>query len=685
MQGYNTKNVNSIYCFLLNLLYNRNNYRLCFYFFIKQFMNYLFEQNSLFNDPKDILQNIRNYLAGRTIGITRDESLLEEILKILFCIKFNKNIEISDDSYKNAKVFRNIFSNVKESSKDFFNDEDELLLDPKSLDYVIKELIKIESNNKQNIDLVAKCYEIFIGNVIKGQDGQFFTPNVAVEFLVNAVNPKPTWKIIDTACGSSGFLSYLFLFFLKKYPENELLEFVKNNLYGIEKDSYLKKLGWVHLKLLTGVDPNIINGDSLAFKGEPSLDYLKNLKFDLVITNPPFGSKIKAVDKTTQKEFDLGYKWIENNKNFIKTDKLLNNTPPQMLFMERNIKLLKDGGLLATVIPESLISNKNYKQVVDFLFLNGKIRAIIGMPESLFKTSGKGGTHTKTCLLIFEKAKKSEENYKLFLAEARWCGHDSRANKIPKNDLPIILENYLKFRNNELKKFSLLGYSLEKKDIINNILAPRYYDIEFKHIEKKVIENAELITIKNLVENNILEISIGDEVGKLNYGTGEIPYVRTSDIANLEIKTDVKQKVNEENYKILKHKQDIKKGDILMVKDGTYLIGQVAIITELDLKILYQSHIYKIRVNENNLGLTPYNFLGLIISKFVQRQIKSKQLTQDIIDSLGSRIYELVIPIPKNRNTLDSIDYRIREIINLKEKCKILQKDFLDFIGNELS
>jgi len=648
-------------------------------------MNYLFEQNSLFNDPKDILQNIRNYLAGRTIGITRDESLLEEILKILFCIKFNKNIEISDDSYKNAKVFRNIFSNVKESSKDFFNDEDELLLDPKSLDYVIKELIKIESNNKQNIDLVAKCYEIFIGNVIKGQDGQFFTPNVAVEFLVNAVNPKPTWKIIDTACGSSGFLSYLFLFFLKKYPENELLEFVKNNLYGIEKDSYLKKLGWVHLKLLTGVDPNIINGDSLAFKGEPSLDYLKNLKFDLVITNPPFGSKIKAVDKTTQKEFDLGYKWIENNKNFIKTDKLLNNTPPQMLFMERNIKLLKDGGLLATVIPESLISNKNYKQVVDFLFLNGKIRAIIGMPESLFKTSGKGGTHTKTCLLIFEKAKKSEENYKLFLAEARWCGHDSRANKIPKNDLPIILENYLKFRNNELKKFSLLGYSLEKKDIINNILAPRYYDIEFKHIEKKVIENAELITIKNLVENNILEISIGDEVGKLNYGTGEIPYVRTSDIANLEIKTDVKQKVNEENYKILKHKQDIKKGDILMVKDGTYLIGQVAIITELDLKILYQSHIYKIRVNENNLGLTPYNFLGLIISKFVQRQIKSKQLTQDIIDSLGSRIYELVIPIPKNRNTLDSIDYRIREIINLKEKCKILQKDFLDFIGNELS
>lgn len=133
------------------------------------------------------------------------------------------------------------------------------------------------------------------------------------------------------------------------------------------------------------------------------------------------------------------------------------------------------------------------------------------------------------------------------------------------------------------------------------------------------------------------------------YGTGNIPFIRTSDIANWDIKIDPKQGISEDIYEGLKEKQDIKPYDILMVRDGTYLIGTCAMLLPDDVKIVYQSHIYKIRSNDFD-KLDPYLLLGLLSSPIVKRQIRSKQFTQDIIDTLGGRINELILPILKIKN-----------------------------------
>ncbi|MDD5710883.1 MAG: restriction endonuclease subunit M, partial [Candidatus Colwellbacteria bacterium] len=251
-----------------------------------------------------------------------------------------------------------------------------------------------------------------------------------------------------------------------------------------------------------------------------------------------------------------------------------------------------------------------------------------------------------------------------------WCGHDSRGNGIPKNDLPQILENYLAFKRGIYRGQDYLGYVIKEDQIEDLILAPRYYNVEIENSKSRLQKRHALFTIRELVDKGIIEISTGDEVGKLAYGSGEVPYIRTSDIANWEIKLDAKHRVDRAIYEKIKDKQDIQEGDILMVKDGTYLIGTVAIVTRLDLESIYQSHIYKIRVRENDLGLTPYNFLGLLSSSFVQKQIRSKQLTQDIIDSLGKRIYDLHIPIAKNGEMLSEIHNKILKVVDLKTRAK---------------
>jgi type I restriction enzyme M protein len=111
-----------------------------------------------------------------------------------------------------------------------------------------------------------------------------------------------------------------------------------------------------------------------------------------------------------------------------------------------------------------------------------------------------------------------------------------------------------------------------------------------------------------------------------------------------------------------------------MVKDGTYLIGTCAIVTEYDLEIIYQSHLYKIRVMNNNLELNPFLLLAVLSSPVVLRQIKSKQFTQDIIDSLGERINELVLPIPKSKPLRDEITEMVKTVIKDRVEARELAR-----------
>ena len=313
-----------------------------------------------------------------------------------------------------------------------------------------------------------------------------------------------------------------------------------------------------------------------------------------------------------------------------------------------------------------MISNKKYSYVVDFLFEKCYVKAVIGMPDELFKTSGKGGTHTKTCLLVLEKKnRRDDKDYSIFMAEAKWCGHDSRGREIPKDDIPCIVENYSLYKDGKLEKYSKLGYLVKKSEISNSVLAPRAYVQMVETVNHNFEDTHELVSIGRLIEEGVLEVTTGNEVGKLAYGTGDIPFVRTSDISNWEIKSDPKHLVSEEIYSSLAGKQDVREGDILMVKDGSYLIGTCAMITKYDTKMVYQSHLYKIRVKDGNrYNLNKYYLLAVLSSDYLRQQISANTFSQDIINSLGDRLKDLVIPISKDDDRINTIGSMVKKSIS---------------------
>jgi type I restriction enzyme M protein len=119
------------------------------------------------------------------------------------------------------------------------------------------------------------------------------------------------------------------------------------------------------------------------------------------------------------------------------------------------LQLLRPGGRLGIVLPEAVFGMPTYEYVVAWLTGRAKIRGVVSMPEALFKTSGKGGTHAKVCVLFVENTQlKKDQDYDIFMADVKWCGHDSRGNPtirkgrggkaILLDEVPIVQEKWAK-------------------------------------------------------------------------------------------------------------------------------------------------------------------------------------------------------------------------------------------------
>ena len=216
------------------------------------------------------------------------------------------------------------------------------------------------------------------------------------------------------------------------------------------------------------------------------------------------------------------------------------------------------------------------------------------------------------------------------------------------------------------------GFARRLSTINHGVFIPKYYDPELDADVRRYQRSHRVVSIGKLVQDGILSWETWIEVGKMAYGTGTIPFVRTSDIANWELKGDPKQAVSEKIY--AKNAQDVRARDIFVVRDGTYLVGTSCILTERDTKILYCGGLYKLRV-ENRDELDPYHLLAILNAPIVRRQMRSKQFTRDIIDTLGKRLFEVLLPVPKDADSAAYIAKETRIVIETRAMLRDRTKE----------
>ncbi|WP_191082828.1 restriction endonuclease subunit S domain-containing protein [Roseococcus microcysteis] len=193
------------------------------------------------------------------------------------------------------------------------------------------------------------------------------------------------------------------------------------------------------------------------------------------------------------------------------------------------------------------------------------------------------------------------------------------------------------------------GFSVPCTALAKRVLIPKYYDPTLRgdlDAEEARLA-ARWLPIGELVSAGVLGAETGVEVGKMAYGTGPIPFLRTTDIAELEIKADPRQGVSRAIYDEHAARASVAEGDVLLVRDGTYLVGSSALAGADDAPALVCGGIYRLRTRDRE-ALSPAKLLGLLNLPLVRRQMRSKQFTRDVIDTLGKRLLEVRVPDPSS-------------------------------------
>ncbi len=401
---------------------------------------------------QSVFRDIRNHLAGNLTGITRDEALAQQIINLLFCKVFDE-MDKGPDQYVDFRAavgespetvhqrIMDIFASVKERYGDVFSKTDTIEIDPVSLAYVVGELQNY-SITEASRDAIGDAFEVFIGPALRGTEGQFFTPRNVVRMMVDVLAPQPGELIIDPACGSGGFLIIALESVWRRIEESskkkgwskervaEERRYVASRFFkGIEKDRFLAKVTKAYMAILGDGRSGVYCDNSLLppTAWDPIMQRdIKLASFDVVFTNPPFGTKIPIKGREVLEQYDLVHKFVRSKRDrtvFEQGDSRVESQPPQILFIERCLQLLKPGGRLGIVLPESMFGMPTYTHVVQYLRSRCTILGVVSMPEDLFQPH----THAKTCV-VFIKNSPAPADHNVFMSIVEWCGHDSRGN-----------------------------------------------------------------------------------------------------------------------------------------------------------------------------------------------------------------------------------------------------------------
>lgn len=395
------------------------------------------------------------------------------------------------------KRIRELYEYGRKKDPEVFKDD--IKLDKHKI-YTVVQYLQDINLSKTDLDAKGVAFQSFMGEFFRGDFGQFFTPKPIVEFIVNSINIDKDWKVLDTSCGSGGFLLHA----LKAIRDeaNEIYgedagsaswkdywhEFAEKHLFGIEINEQISRVAKMNMIIHDDGHTNIITNDGL--KNNKTLEIEnRNLKFqdgtfDLIMTNPPFGSTVKADEVNYYKEYELFEKNLgiteikdriadDNNKKKWRTSQ-----STEVLFLERCYNYLnEENGYLAIVVPDGILTNSTSQYVRDWLIEKFRILAVVSLPQHTFSHVKAGvkssilflKKHTKDVTLKFEQTLKEVKtivqkdksldkdqraermlklykerifqfinDYKVLMIEVENVGYDATGKKIEGSELPEV-------------------------------------------------------------------------------------------------------------------------------------------------------------------------------------------------------------------------------------------------------
>lgn len=636
--------------------------------------------------------------------IKREENIAVEVIKMLFCKIID---ELSPDDLCEFRATPSELRSVEGKAairqridrlyQNLLRDPDfgvmfkgeTLEYDDEWVAYMVSELQGIALMHEDtNTDALGDAYEVLLPSTLKGESGQFFTPREIVRFAMDVIEPsyRKNEIILDTACGSGGFLSIAIeklrnqiaeLYKNRGYSRDRLNSLLKDYadkyIFGCDIDPLLYRISKSYMAIVGDGKSNIFRLDSLEPYNKLDAQFAKRIKpgsVDVITTNPPFGTKIDDTRDFVLEKYELGHKLVDGKP----TDELVDGQDPDKLFVERDIFYLKeatdtsDGGRMVIVLPKQNLSGAQEESVEFRKWLLNKVQitAIVDLPREAFQPH----TGTKTSLVFLKKVKKIPDSYPIFMAVSEAVGHDRRGNPLYKkdasgmnqidengaaviwNDLPTIFKYWKEYATtgsicaHESSENDPSCFVIDSRRILEDPtrrIDAWYWDPNKNNIAKEIEESVGA-DVKEIVRLGDLVVPHGifyPGRHKRNYvpaGLESVPFYSGTQI--LQIRPFDLQYQPKDYKPASKH--FVEKDWILITRSGS--TGRVVMVTESMAGSMVSEHVIRVVCDENVID--PYYVYAYLSTERIGKVLLEKGIYASVVDHITPD-FVATIPIPR--------------------------------------
>lgn len=355
-------------------------------------------------------------------------------------------------------LFRDV--KARKEYRGLFDDTVEVIrFNPDIVTYIVAQLEKYDFLHS-SVDVKGLAYETIVGPTLEGVKGEFFTPRNVVKMTVKMLDPAPGNRILDPACGTGGFLVVAFNYVSEKIRQaeretwkdtneptateekrlNDKIHETGNSIFGLDFNANLVKTAQMNMVMNNDGRGGLFWVNSLLKPSAWPKDVQRVIELgtmDIVMTNPPFGTKIKVEGEDILEQYDLAHAWRKERGKWIMDGTLRNAMPPEILFVERCVQFLKPGkGRLGIVVPDGILGNPDNEYIRYWIMSNCHVLASVDLPVETFLPR----TGTQTSVLFLRRKSEQEKlaeslsgqpaDYKIFMAIANAVGKDRRGNII---------------------------------------------------------------------------------------------------------------------------------------------------------------------------------------------------------------------------------------------------------------
>lgn len=602
---------------------------------------------------KHILK-IHNYIYAND-GLSNSETL-SEFLKLFYCKiidEENNNLLFSAKNENEIiEIVNELFNTLKNKLKNIFDTNDKINLKNSTIIFAINELKNINIS-KIKSDIKGHILQKIIDRSYRENRGQFFTPAPVVDLMVKIISPKRGEIGGDPACGTGGFM-FEVLNYLSK-TGIITVEDISNITFNDISKSLIKLIVMRMMFEYSCENFNFSVTDSIE-------NFDEFMKYDYILTNPPFGSQGKIDNSKILSKYDLG---IDEK------GKIFKSQVPDILFVEKVIKILKNNGRAGIVLPDGDFENPSLKYFRKYLVENVRIDAIISLPDGTFIPYGTG---IKSSIIFFSRIDKKDltnlvnNNYEIFYGKITKLGYSfSKHSKSLYTKDGLIDEDYTKIANSYLSRnnFDDNCYLVPIQDVIMNnyILSENFHSPVYKReIDKiksgrylRLKDLAKIVYNKEKIDNEKLYNYI--EIGDISPYTSEI--INSNSILGEDLPSRASYIVNT--------------NDIIVATAGN------AIGTSKQAKALVPEQ-FDNSICTNGFSViksekySPYFLIDYFNSKSFLTQMSKIKYGTAIPAVTRDDFENLLVPIP-NDIEINKIENRIKKAYELRKEANELLKN----------